>query len=95
MVIDAVPLMRDAQSDAITTAWAPWREIDVSMRERLHEKVMKVLREKNADRVFLEGLQAVEAGLKAELKEFNDHHMELHGMVTNFMTFLTVPKAGN
>lgn len=50
---------------------------------------MRVLREKDADRIFFEDLRTHEARLKAELKQLDDHHAELQEMVKRFMTYVT------
>jgi uncharacterized protein (UPF0147 family) len=65
----AVPLLRDAQAEAVKAAWTPWWNMSERNREKVHEQVMRVLREINADDKIIRELQEVTENLKSVLEE--------------------------
>lgn len=78
MLTDVVPLLNAAQDDAMAIAWNPWRWINAPLREEVHEAVMKVLREREADKIAIANLRNVKEHLKLELKRVKDAIEDAH-----------------
>lgn len=69
MKTEAVPLLSDAKVEAVTVAWVPWRTMSARNREKVHERVMRIIREIEADKERLRELQEVVKTLQVELEE--------------------------
>lgn len=71
-----MPLLRGAQADAVKAAWTAWWKMTERNREKVHEQVMRVLREIDADDNIIRELRGVADNLKLELEECHRRRKE-------------------
>lgn len=75
MANEGVPLLEAAQENYVNAAWIPW-EMAVQNREKVHERVMKILREVAADKISFENLKEVESYLATEVARLKSSREE-------------------
>ena len=62
-----IPLLPDAQDEVVNNAWVPYMWMAASSREMIHERVMKLIRKRNADLQQIRALEGHALELLGEL----------------------------